>query len=98
MNENKYWLVKPEYYLNLNKILNSYYTYNVIKYFITIYTKGVYITYNGDRWGHMPYPYYEDMITSIKTSSKEWLENNNFEYKGEISRKSKLEKINKLNR
>ena len=96
-----YWLIKPECYPFINKILNSKFTNCDIDSFIKFHTKGIYITYDKQmtsdyhKWGHMPYPdYYKN--DNIK-KSKFWLRRWGFKFQGEISRKSKLQKIKQIN-
>lgn len=93
-----YWLVKPDCYRSINKILGSKYTDRDIDFFIKKHSKGIYIIYDKlDKWGHMPYPDYENHNgKSDMKKSKNWLKRWGYKYKGEISRKSKLEKLNKI--
>lgn len=97
----KYWLVKPEYYNQINNLLNTDFNEKTINNFKIKYQKGVYVLIyikdNGDViYSHMPYPIFKDSNTNNTFSSSVWLENRDFVYSGEISRKSKLNKINKL--
>jgi hypothetical protein len=90
-----YWLVMPEYYRVMNKILNSNFADSTIKYFIDVEKHGVYVTLEKvtthKYWGFMPCIHPND-----KKDSKDWLEIHDYEFKYEISRKSKLNMINKI--
>ena len=90
-----YWFVTPEYYRTMNKILKSNYDDIHINNFIKNEPDGIYITYQQTatykKWGYMPYHHPDDKI-----ESKSWLEDNGYEFNYELSRKTKLELINKI--
>lgn len=101
----KYWFVRPDCYNKyaidnaIGTIMNkgcsgcSYYD-NISKDLLYNHPNGIYLTienYKGsDIPGFMPYP------DGMKGSSKQWLINNEYLYMGELSRKAKLQKLNKL--
>lgn len=90
-----YWFVKPEYYKIMNKILKCDYNDNHINHFIKNEPDGIYVTYQKTatykKWGYMPYYHPDD-----KKESKIWLEDNGYEFKYELSRKTKLDMLNKI--
>lgn len=99
-----YWLVKPDSYRSINKILGALFDDRDIRFFIKDHPKGIYITYNSEmtldrsKWGFMPYPEYDDVDGSLYHTknmkpSVEWLKKYVYEYRGEISRKEKLKKL-----
>lgn len=49
---------------------------------------------NENSWGYMPYPNYK--IYGVEYSSKEYFLERNYKYMGELYRKLKLEKLNKI--
>jgi len=89
----KYWLVRPDSYNYINKILDSNYTDYQIDFFKNKYPKGIYLTNMfKDTWGFMPW-------IEFNGHSEEWLIENGYEYIGEIisikkQRKEKLERLN----
>jgi hypothetical protein len=92
-----FWFVTLEYYRVMNKILGSSFNDQGIMYFINNEPDGIYVTLQTDEtgaykyWGFMPYHHPDD-----KKESRKWLEDHDYEFKYEISRKSKLEMINKI--
>lgn len=96
----KYWLVKPDCYIKStieNTIGLSVYDYwfsdrSGHYNFISNHPLGIYLTIEDDViFGFMPYP------NCSSGNSKQWLIENNYIDMGELSRKAKLEKLNKLN-
>ena len=98
----RYWFVRPDCYNKysidnaIGQVMNkgcSYYD-NMSKQIFHFNPNGIYLTlekYKGtDITGFMPYP------DAIKTTSKQWLIDNDYVYMGELSRKAKLEKLNEL--
>lgn len=87
-----YWIVYKEYYPNINKILKTSYTQYEIDYFTNSF-KFIYIllTYKNDKvisYGYMP-PVY----TKFGEDSLTFINKENYKFKGELSRKSKLEQL-----
>lgn len=91
----KFWFVKPDSYkLLVNDIKYARYD-SFLKDSGPFFKNGVYITlteYSNkpNIWGYMPYPEIE------RINSKEWLIDRDYIFMGEISRKSKLEKLNNI--
>jgi len=91
----KFWFVKPDSYkLLTNEIKYTLYD-SFLKDYGPFFKNGVYITLiessnKPDIWGYMPYPEIE------RIDSKKWLIDTDYIFMGEISRKSKLEKLNEL--
>ena len=95
----KYWFVQPDCY---NKhIIDNYIVFDKGSYYDHIdkslfdtNPNGIYLTidnYKGfDIIGFMPYP------NAMKGTSKQWLIDNGYIYMGELSRKTKLEKLKEL--
>lgn len=102
-----YWLVKPDFYGKINEILGSNFSEYQITMFIETYDTGIYISYDGDgeveydytKWGFMPYMYYLDYNdNSTQKASKNWYNERNYIYKGDISRIIKLKRLNDIQR
>lgn len=98
--KSKYWFISPEYYDKIDEILNSNINDVIIRSMKQRCTKGGYICWNDDKeeWGYMllTYKKYEKNHYTLQPSS-EWLDNHDYKYMGEISRRSKLNKINERN-
>ena len=98
----KYWLVKGVYIKKMNVIFGSDWSDNAINRFYL--SKAIYLTYDSDmtkcEWGFMEYPEYDsahDETNKIMRPSTEWLKEYNYEYQGEFSRKTQLQKLNLYN-
>ena len=109
MNENyekNYWLILPDSYNVMNKILDTDYTDSAIEKFKIGYKRGLYVYFEHDIYstigikrGHMRCPDFDDpayIDSGKRDSSKMWLERNDYKFMGEISRKYKLEKLNNI--
>jgi hypothetical protein len=93
--EKFYWLVMPDSYHIMNKTIGSRYTDEAIEKFKLNYKNGLCVTFEST-------PYSEELKTShiqyekvVSGSSFEmWL--SGYKYMGELSRRSKLKKLNTL--
>jgi hypothetical protein len=110
--KSKYWKVDKNSISNINNILGSDFTDENILYFKSVTNKNViYITFDtrGIRpdWSYFTYPEFKSYIYSVDdkyvssfetifTNTEKWFKENDFIYAGEISRKSKLDKLKQL--
>lgn len=105
--EKNYWLVKPDCYHIMNSILNTDYPDFAIEKFKTEYKNGLYVFFEHDfisptgiKRSHMPCPNFNNPSYSDSgrlDSTKMYLDMNDYKFMGEISRKSKLEKLKNIN-
>ena len=105
MSDKLYWFVRFGFYNNINEILGSNFSEDQITMFIETYDTGIYINYDGDaeydynKWGFMPYIYYLDYNdNNTQKASKNWYNERNYIYKGDISRIIKLKRLNDIQR
>jgi hypothetical protein len=80
-----YWSVKPNDYDKINDFLHSNFTQNHIEYFKNEFKYGIYIVQ--DMWG-FSHTELEDLY---------WLQENEFTYKGNLSKLLRKEKLKKIN-
>jgi hypothetical protein len=89
-----YWIVYSDCFLEVNDFLNSNFTKKVLDYWIKIEHPYMMICLTTYEDGSKHFAYIEPTITSTKL----WLQDKGYIYKGEITQKTiRREKLKKIN-
>ena len=97
-----YWKVSNEYITSINKLFNlDYYQENLKEFaqkYDFIYILIIYDNYdNVDSFGYMTKYHCNYSLNNPYEDSRIWIRTQNYEYKGDIGRRLKLDKLKLIN-